>query len=96
MDSTVGSLSRVSRWATLRGDRSLSQTFRQALTSSPLCPEWNSWRWRRGDVQVSPEVGEQLVGAYLKVVEGCDVISCNVRPRRRPSGSRRTGRLRDD
>lgn len=24
--------------------------------------------------------GEQLVGAYLKIVEGCDVVSYNVRP----------------
>ena len=28
-----------------------------------------------------PEVGEELVGAYLKVIEECDVISYNVRPR---------------
>lgn len=28
-----------------------------------------------------PEVGEELVGAYLKVIEQCDVISYNVRPR---------------
>lgn len=28
-----------------------------------------------------PEVGEELVGAYLKVIEGCDVVSYNARPR---------------
>ncbi len=27
-----------------------------------------------------PEVGEELVGAYLKVIEGCDVVSYNARP----------------
>ena len=26
------------------------------------------------------EVGEQLVGAYLKVIEGCDFVAYNVRP----------------
>jgi hypothetical protein len=30
---------------------------------------------------VRPEVGEQLVGAYLKVIEECDVISYSARPR---------------
>ena len=29
---------------------------------------------------MGPEVGEQLVGAYLKVIEHCDVVSFNVRP----------------
>ena len=26
------------------------------------------------------DIGEQIVGAYLKVIEGCDVVSYNVRP----------------
>lgn len=28
-----------------------------------------------------PQVGEELVGAYLKVIEQCDVISYNARPK---------------
>jgi hypothetical protein len=39
-----------------------------------------------GGYGLSPEVGEQLVGAYLKVIEGCDVITYNVRP---PGGGQR-------
>ena len=35
---------------------------------------------------MSPEIGEKLVGAYLKVIEKCDFISYNVRP---PGGGRR-------
>lgn len=26
------------------------------------------------------DIGEQIVGAYLKVIEKCDVVSYNVRP----------------
>ncbi len=33
-----------------------------------------------GDLKLSTQMGEYLVGAYLKIIEGCDIVVYNLRP----------------
>lgn len=56
----------------LGGDLEASESEQQAKENRPL--------WGRGSTQMKTEIGEYVVGAYLKLCLGCDFVDYNVRP----------------